>query len=381
MESTVKVSCLQENLNRGLAVVGRAVATRTTLPITNNVLLATENGRLKLAATNLEVAIVHWIGAQVEEEGAITVPARVLTEFVNSLPNDRVELMTAEESRSLEMKCARFEARLSGMDADDFPPIPEVTEGIQAKLEPERLRQTVSRVVFAAATEDSRPVLTGVNTEISESTMVLAAADGFRLSVDKAPLLEEVGEAVTVIVPARALGEVSRLIGESKDPIVITVNQGKSQILFEMDDVRLVSQLVQGSFPNYSQLIPQERTTTTTVDVEDFLRATRAASIFARDASGIVRLQSAPVDGESKGSLLVSARAEEVGDDQGEIDAEVEGPDSKIAFNSKYLTDVLAVVAKGKVTLETNSPSSPGLIRPVDDSEFIHVVMPMFVQW
>ncbi len=377
----MKVSCLQENLNRGLAVVGRAVATRTTLPITNNVLLATENGRLKLAATNLEVAIVHWIGAQVEEEGAITVPARVLTEFVNSLPNDRVELTTAEESRSLELKCARFEARLSGMDADDFPPIPEVTEGIQAKLDPERLRQTISRVVFAAATEDSRPVLTGVNTEISESTMVLAAADGFRLSVDKAPLLEEAGEAVTVIVPARALGEVSRLIGESKDPVVITVNQGKSQILFEMDDVRLVSQLVQGSFPNYSQLIPQERTTTTTVDVEDFLRATRAASIFARDASGIVRLQSAPVDGESKGSLLVSARAEEVGDDQGEIDAEVEGPDSKIAFNSKYLTDVLAVVAKGKVTLETNSPSSPGLIRPVDDSEFIHVVMPMFVQW
>ena len=377
----MKVSCLQENLSRGLAVVGRAVATRTTLPITNNVLLATENGRLKLAATNLEVAIVHWIGASVEEDGSITVPARVLTEFVNSLPNDKVEMSLDGESRSLEMRCARFEARLSGMDADDFPPIPEITEGITAKLDPERLRQTIGRVAFAAATEDSRPVLTGVSTELSGSTMTLAAADGFRLSVDKAPLLEDVGEATTIIIPARALTEVSRLIGESKDPVVITVNPAKSQVLFEMEDVRLVSQLVQGSFPNYSQLIPQEHTTTTTVDVEDFMRATRAASIFARDASGIVRLQAAPVNGGGKGSLMVSARAEEVGDDQGEIDAEVDGPDSKIAFNSKYLSDVLGVVGKGQVALETNSPSSPGLLRPVDDSEFIHVVMPMFVQW
>ena len=379
--AAVKVSCLQENLSRGLAVVGRAVATRTTLPITNNVLLATENGRLKLAATNLEVAIVHWIGASVEEEGLITVPARVLTEFVNSLPNDKVEMTLEEGSRSLEMKCARFEARLSGMDADDFPPIPEITDGVTAKLEPERLRQTIGRVVFAAATEDSRPVLTGVSTELNGSAMTLAAADGFRLSVDRAQLLEEVSEPITIIVPARALGEVSRLIGDSKDPVVVTVNPAKSQVLFEMEDVRLVSQLVQGSFPNYSQLIPKEHTTTTVVDVEDFLRATRAASIFARDASGIVRLQAAPEDGGSKGSLVVSARAEEIGDDQGEIDAEVDGPDSKIAFNSKYLTDVLAVFGKGQVALETNNPSSPGLLRPLDDSEFIHVVMPMFVQW
>ncbi len=378
----MKVTCLQENLSRGLGIVGRAVASRTTLPITNNVLLATEGGRLKLVATNLAVAIVHWIGAKIEEEGSITVPARVLNEFVNSLPNDNVEMELIPASRSLQVKCARFEARLSGMDADDFPPIPEIDQGVSVRVDPDVLKQALTRVVFAAATEDSRPVLTGVNVDIEGQTATLAAADGFRLSVDKAQLAEAVAEPIGVIIPARALSEVGRLIGESKDPIKVTVNQAKSQVLFDMGDVRLISQLIQGNFPNYSQLIPQQHSTKTTVDVEDFLRATRAAAIFARDASGIVRIQMVPSgDGAPNARLAVSAKAEEVGDDLGEIDAAVEGEESKIAFNSRYLTDVLAVLGKGEVSLETTNPSSPGLLRPVDSSEFIHVVMPMFVQW
>ena len=377
----MKVSCLQENLSKGLALVSRAVATRTTLPITNNVLLATDQGRLKLAATNLEVAIVHWLGAKVEEEGAITVPARILTDFVNSLPNGRVDLTIDQGSRSLELRCARFEARLSGMDSEDFPPIPEINEGITAKVDPEALKTAITRVVLAAATEDSRPVLTGVSSEFEGDILTLAAADGFRLSVDKLTLNEPASENVTVIIPAKALNEVSRLIGESSDPVTMTVNPGRSQVLFEMGDVRLVSQLTQGTFPNYAQLIPKEHTTRTVVDVEDFLRATRAAAIFARDASGIVRLQMFAANGEGESKLAVSARAEEVGDDLGEIDAKVDGDDAKIAFNSKYLTDVLAVLTKGEVVLETSNPSSPGLLRPTDAKNFLHVVMPMFVQW
>ena len=377
----MKVTCLQENLSRGLGIVGRAVASRTTLPITNNVLLATEGGRLKLVATNLEVAIVHWIGAKVEQEGSITVPARVFSEFVSSLPNDNVEMELIPASRSLEVKCARFEARLSGMDADDFPPIPEIDQGVSIRVETDVLRQALTRVVFAAATEDSRPVLTGVNVDIEGQTATLAAADGFRLSVDKAPLAEAVGEPISVIIPARALAEVGRLI-DGKDPVKVTVNEAKTQVLFDMGDVRLISQLIQGNFPNYSQLIPQQHSTKTTVDVEEFLRATRAAAIFARDASGIVRIQMSPSgDGAAGARLAVSAKAEEVGDDFGEIDATVDGEEAKIAFNSRYLTDVLTVLGKGEVSLETTNPSSPGLIRPVDSSEFIHVVMPMFVQW
>ena len=376
----MKLSCLQENLSKGVGIVSRAVATRTTLPITTNVLLATDQGRLKLVATNLEIAIVTWVGAKIEEEGAITVPSRVLGEFVNSLPNDQVDLKLAPATKSLEIKCARFEARISGMDAEDFPPIPEIDEGTVARIDAEVFSQSLTRVVFAAATEDSRPVLTGVNADFDGEMVTLAAADGFRLSVDKIALLEPVAESVSVIIPARALTEVNRLIGDSSDPVVITVNPAKSQVLFTMDNVRLISQLVQGNFPNYSQLIPQGHSTRTLVDAEEFLRATRAASIFARDASGIVRLQVDPGD-DGLGRLTISARAEEVGDDQGDIDAKVEGEEAKIAFNAKYLSDILSVLAKGEVVLETTNPSSPGLIRPGGATDYVHVVMPMFVQW
>ena len=378
----MKLSCRQENLSKALGVVSRAVATRSTLPITNNVLLATDEGRLKLAATNLEIAITHWIGAKIEEEGAITVPARLLNEFVNSLPNDKVDIEFLPKLRSIQLKCARFEARISGMDAEDFPPIPEIDQGVTVQIEADALRQSINRVAFAAATEDSRPVLTGVSAEIEDSTLTLAAADGFRLSVDKTALTGEVEEKITVIIPARALQEVNRLIGEAQEPVVLTVNQAKSQVLFKMDGVRLTSQLIQGSFPNYSQLIPMEHATRTVVDVEDFLRATRAAAIFARDASGIVRLQvGGGANGEGAGKMAISARAEEVGDDFGEIDAKVEGEDAKVAFNSKYLTELLSVVGKGEMILEMNDPSKPGLFRPVGEENFLHVVMPMYVQW
>ena len=179
----MKLSCLQENLSRGLGVVGRAITTRTTLPITNNVLLATDQSRLKLVATNLEMAISCWIGAKVEEEGTITVPARLLTEFVNSLPNDKIDITLSPKNKVLELKCARFEARISGIDAKDFPPIPTVDEGIATKVEIDALRQGVSQVVFAAASEESRPVLTGVDAQFDKDLLTLAAADGFRLAV------------------------------------------------------------------------------------------------------------------------------------------------------------------------------------------------------
>src|SRR4030067_27301 len=159
----MKLSCLQENLNRGLGIVGRAVATRTTLPITNNVLLATDQSRLKLVATNLEMAISCWLGAKVEEEGSVTVPARLLIEFVNSLPNDKIDITLPSKTKTLGLRCARFEARISGVDAKDFPPIPKIDEGIKTKVEVEALRQGISQVVFGAAVEESRPVLTGVH--------------------------------------------------------------------------------------------------------------------------------------------------------------------------------------------------------------------------
>jgi DNA polymerase-3 subunit beta len=377
----MKLSCLQENLNRGLAVVGRAVATRTTLPITNNVLLATDEARLKLVATNLEVAISHWIGTKVEEEGSITVPARLLTEFISSLPSDKVDMSLSPRTKTLSIKCARFEARISGVDAKDFPPIPKVEDGLATSVEVEALRQGISRVVFAAATEESRPVLTGVNAEFDGDELTLAAADGFRLAVYKLPIAVSVSQRTEVIVPSRTLAELNRLMAEQEEPVEITINPNKSQILFRLKNTELVSQLIQGSFPNYTQLIPQSFNTRAVVSVAEFLRATRTAAIFARDGSGIVRLVMSPGGEPAPGKMTVSARSEEVGDDVGEVDAIVEGDEAKIAFNGKYLTDVLSVLHEEQVALETTNPSSPGVIRPVGLDNYTHVIMPMFVQW
>jgi DNA polymerase III subunit beta len=377
----MKLTCLQENLNRGLSIVGRAVATRTTLPITNNVLLATDDGRLKLIATNLEMAISCWIGAKIEEEGSITVPARLLTEFVSSLPSDTIAVNLSPQTKTLGLKCARFEARISGIDAKEFPPIPSVDDGTTTQVKVEALRQAINQVVFAAATEESRPVLTGVCTQFEGSKVTLAAADGFRLAVFNMPIKDKIGEKIEVIIPARTLAELNRLIGDQEEAVTVTLNPNKSQVLFRLKSIELVSQLVQGAFPNYSQLIPKSYNTRVIVNVAEFLRATKTASIFARDGSGIVRLVVTPGSESNPGRLAVSARSEEIGDDVGEIDATVEGAEAKIAFNGKYLTDVLSVLHESQVALEITNPSSPGLIRPVGTDNYTHVVMPMFVQW
>ncbi len=375
----MKLSCLQENLNKGLGIVGRAVATRTTLPITQNVLLATDKSRLKLAATNLEMAITYWTGAKVEEEGAITIPARLLSEFISSLPNDHINMTLTQHS--LQLKCARFEARINGLDAEDFPPIPQVSDGIATKIEAESLRKGISQVAFAAATEESRPVLTGVQAEFDGDKLTLAAADGFRLAVHNAPLLSPVSDKTAAIIPARALNELNRFLSDQEEPVEITLNQQKSQALFRLKNIEMVSQLIQGAFPNYSQLIPESYTTRAVVDVAEFLRATRMASIFARDGSGIVRLIMTLGTELTPGKMNISARAEEIGDNVGEIDALIDGEPAKIAFNAKYLSDVLSVLHQNQVALETTTPSSPGVLRPVGVDNYIHIVMPMFVQW
>lgn len=377
----MKLSCSQVDLNKGLAIVGRAVATRTTLPITNNILLTADESRLKLAATNLEIAITYWLGAKVEEEGAITIPARLLTDFVNSLPNEQINLTLSPRTLTLELKCARSEARINGEEAEEFPPIPSIEEGVATTIDPEALRLAIAQVVFAAATEETRPVLTGVHCQFYGDTLTLAAADGFRLAVHKAPLTQPVAEMTEVIIPARTLNELQRLISDEEEPVQITISPNGSQVLFRLKDVEMVSQLIQGAFPNYTQLIPQSYVTRAEIGLPDFLKATRTASIFAREGSAIVRLQITPGEELAPGKVVLSARAEEVGDNVGEVDAIVEGEEAKIAFNNKFLADVLSVLHEDKVILETTNPSSPGLIRPVGTDNYIHVVMPMFVQW
>ncbi|HIN04742.1 MAG TPA: DNA polymerase III subunit beta [Dehalococcoidia bacterium] len=382
----MKISCLQENLSRGLAIVGRAVATRATLPVTQNVLLSVEKSMLKLSATNLEIAITTNVGATIEEEGAITVPARLLTEFVSSLPNDKIDLEIQPGSAVLQLTCGRSKATIHGTDASEFPPIPTVDDGISAQVDPLVLKSAIARVAFAAATEESRPVLTGVELKIEGERFSLAAADGFRLAVHHGSLISKVESEIKVIIPARTLNELSRLLGDQEEPVDIMMTPAKGQVLFRVrggETVEVVSQLLQGAFPNYEQLIPERHDTRAILDLPALLRAVRTAAIFARDGSNIIRLELVPSNGGGgNGKVIISAKSEEVGDNEDEVDADaIEGNEGKIAFNSRYLLDVLTVLDKGKVALETTSSSSPGVFRPTDSDDYTHVVMPMFVQW
>jgi len=279
------------------------------------------------------------------------------------------------------MVCGRNEATIAGMDAADFPPIPSLGDGLSLGLDPKALRVAIAQVEFAAASDDTRPVLTGIHTLIEGRQFTLAAADGFRLAVHKLALEQEAPDRVEVIIPARAMRELERLMAEEEEPIEMSFNANRSQVHFRLKNAEMVAQLIQGTFPNYSQLIPQSYTCRSVIDLNEFLRETRIAAIFARDGSGIVRLQIQPGEDMAPGKVIISARAEEIGDHRGELDAVVEGEPAKVAFNSKYLQDVLQVLDCGQVALETTSPSSPGVFRPVGTENYVHVVMPMFVQW
>ena len=377
---SMKVSCLQENLAKGLSIVSRAVATRSTLPVLSNILLSTDESRLKLSATNLEIGINCWIGAQVNQEGAITVPARLLLDLVNSLPAERIEMELITRTQTLNLRAGRFEANIKGVDAQEFPLIIVPEEDQAISIDADVLRRAVDQVAFAAATDESRPVLTGVLVSVTDSGLAFAAADGYRCSIrDILAATPPESDKLSVIVPARALQELRRISGDSEEPIEMLIDSGRSQVFFHMKDVDLVSQLVEGTFPDVRQTVPSNWNTRTTLATAEFLKAIRMAQIFARDSANVVRMQIVPDEEGGPGRLIVTATSSEYGDNVGELDVSVEGDPIEIAFNARYLIDVLNVTDAAQVVLETRDPSNPGVLRQAGDPDFVHIVMPMHV--
>ena len=374
----MKFTCIQEDLSRALSIVSRAVSSKAVLPVTQNVLLCAKDSTLKVTGTDLNTTMTTWIAAQVEEDGDVTIPAKLLNEFVNALPPETVEIELTKKPLGINIRCAGYESNISGMKASDFPTVPSIDEGMAAKIEAATLKQAVDRVAFAAADEDSRPVLTGVKVEISGDEVTFAAADGFRLSVYNCSLSEAPEEDMEFLVCARAMSELGRLLNTEED-VEFTVTENTNHVLFRIGDVEVISSLISGAFPNYSQLIPADHKTRAVISTDEFLRATRTASIFAREDSNIIRLQVGEKD-EGPGHMTLSSYASEIGDNTGEVEANVKGEDAKIAFNSRYLTDVLGVL-DGDVAVELSSPTTPGVLRPVEEDDFVHVVMPMFVNW
>jgi len=377
----MKLSCLQENLKRGLAIVGHAVASKSTLPVLSNILLATDDGRLKLAATNLEVGITCWIGAKIEEEGAITVPAKLLSDVVGGLPNDKISLALDARTQTLNLTCARFEANIKGIEADEFPVIPTIIDREPTVvLPPALLQETVDQVAFAAATDDTRPVLAGVLIRLKGKSATFAAADGFRLAVRVIELPEPVAEPQEVIVPARALLELARIIGDADGNVEVTVTPSGGQVLFHTENMDLVSRLIDGKYPDFERIIPANYATRTVLETQELFKAVKLASYFASASANIVKLTMESGGDLGPGKLTISANASEVGDNKGALDGMVHGEGGQIALNVRFLSDALNAIKTPQIAIETQTAQNPGVFKPIGTEGYVHIVMPMTVR-
>jgi DNA polymerase-3 subunit beta len=362
---------MQENLARGLSVVSRAVSNRS-LPVLTNVLLKTEDGGLKLTATNLEIGITYWVPGKIETDGATSVPARLLTDLVNSLPGGEPIVLELNEGETLHIKAGRFESNIKGIPAEDFPTVQTAGERPITRVAQKILRQALDETAFAAASDEARPILTGVLARFEGDQLTLAAADNYRIAVKTITVLDPV-EETSVVIPARALTELSRILADVDDPVSIVLAHSRNQLLFHVEGIDLVTRLIDGQYPNYQSVLPATHATRAVLDREELLRAVRPAALIAHESANIVKLG---VGLEGDPAITVSANAE-VGDHIGRVEAAVEGDGTTIAFNARFLADVLTNVDAEQFALELNGPLSPGVFRPIGDDRYVHVVMPL----
>ncbi len=373
----MKITCKQQDLSRGLSVVGHAVSNRSTLPILANILMATDQGRLKLSATNLEIGINCWIDAEITEDGATTVPAKTFIDLVSSLTQGQVSLIVPEDSHTVNVKSEKSNATIKGMDPSEFPLIPSA-EGDEAPiiLDTAQLKEMIAQVVFAAADEDSRPVLTGILVEVNNEKVSFAAADSFRLALRVTALSGHDDTHSSILIPSRTLSELGRIL-PSEGSVQMVVTPNRSQVLFHTDQIDLVSRLIEGTFPNIRAAIPKEYTTRAVVETKELAAAVKTVTPFARDNSNITRVKISGGDGTEPGSLTIEATAEDVGSNITTINAAVDGPEQQIIFNVKYLADILQVMDTPEVALELTSAARPGVVKPVSAADYTYVIMPM----
>ncbi len=373
----MKVTILQENLAHGLSIVSRAVSPRSTLPVLANVLVATDEGRLRLSATNLELGISCWLGARIDEEGSTTVPARTITDLVNTLPGEQVNLSLDTNTQTLNVRSGASNTDIKCIDAQEFPPLPVPNLDEALHINVSDFKEMIQQVAFAASTDEARPVLMGVLVTLDKDKITMAAADGFRLSVRKARISSAVQQPVSAIIPARALNELARVAADGNETIAMVIPQGRGQVIFRVKDVEVVSQLIDGTFPDYEQIIPRSYKSRTLVSTASLLKACKQAEIFAREGSNVARLDIKAGGDLGSSEIEISATSEETGSNETIVEATVDGIGLLIAFNVKFLREVLEVIKSPNVAIETSAPNAPGVIKTVGDDDFIHVIMPM----
>ena len=364
----MKVQVTQENLAAALNSISRIAGRNTSLPILSNILLKTVKNRLFIAATNLEIAITEYIGAKVVAEGDITVPARLLADFVSNLPSGNIEL--AVDGTSLSVIEENYSSTIHGMASGDFPAIPDVKTDQFIDVDSGKLKEAIAQVSGAASSDETRPVLTGVVVKVTDDKLKLAATDSYRLAEKKISLAKK-HEPRSVIVPARSLQELQRLIGNEK---TVQVYIEEDQVKFVSGDRELTSRLIEGNYPDYEQLVPSETATSFTVDREELMRITKISSLFARDAAGSVTLAT----NKTEGKVRLSSVAAQVGDNTSSIDVGDLNNDDQVTFNARYLIDALNALPAAKITFGFSGKLAPCVLRPIQkDMDDLYLIMPL----
>lgn len=368
----MKFSIYQSDLAAALSIVARAVPSRATLPVLGNVFLKVDmDNMLTVCGTNLELGIKTRVPCGVSMAGETTLPAKTLAELVGTFPKEIIDLELDERTETMKLNCGKSKSTLKGVPGSEFPPMPDVEFGNGAVEFPAAdLRRIIQQVVFTASTDEARPVLTGVLVELNGNIATFASADGFRLSRREYTLSKDVKQPASIIIPAKALSEVAK--AASDGTVKMFIRDGRGQVVFQCGNTEITSQLIDGNFPDFKQVIPSKSSTRVTVDTTAFVKACKQAEIFARESNNIAKLN---LDGVLD-LLTISATSEETGQSQTSINCDVYG-EMTIAFNIKFLREALEVFSTAQVVLELNNPQSPGVLVSPDSRDFVHVIMPM----
>jgi len=364
----MELSVTQDNLARALSTVGRVASVKTQLPILGNILLRTDSNRLLVAATNLEIATTQYIGAKVIKPGAITVPARLISEFISNLPKESVDLKVINSN--LHIKSGNYTSIINGVIADDFPELPTINEksSISYSLKTEDFKQAVSQTIITTSNDSTRPVLTGVYWHSHEGQLTLAATDGYRLS--ERQLIKTTSE-ISAIIPTQTLQEVLRSVTDENSEIDILFDE--TQVRFRINDSEVISRLIDGNFPDYRQLVPKKTSTNIQINKSDFVRISKIAGLFARESGGSITITA----DEAKKSVSIHSIASQLGENTSEAAAEVSG-DGQVTLNSRYLNEALSVIDGETVLFSFSGKLAPCVLKSANkDTNYYHIIMPL----
>ena len=367
----MKFSTLQENLAKGIQTVSKALPTKGSLPILSNVLITAKDGKITLSTTNLETAIITNIGATIDEEGSITIPAKLLKEFVGTLSSGTVKAEL--KGQTLHLAANKTKSRFNGIGSQDYPQLPGVPKDADLmEITPADLTDAASVVAFAAGTDSSRPVFTGVLLIHKGSKLTIVATDGCRLSEKTIKVSGKAKKEFSTIIPAKTFMEVSRIFGAAEEPIKLVLNESENLTLFYTDDTMVATRILEGQYPDYKKIIPTETTMKATFPSEEFLQAVKLTNIFAKEANNPIKVRFDPA-----GEIRIVSLKEETGEHESILEAEVEGELMEIAFTSRYLLDFLSNIKSERIVVETGGNITPCLLKPQGHEEFLHLIMPV----